>query len=113
MSTGKLSLFILMLVFAMGLTTGCARFATTGKTMDRIVKKAPMGISEQDFNKKVRYARLVSEVGDKKVYLYAFGEPCLVCSTGGAFLKSFEPYAMKFTFTDGTLSAIERFVGEK
>ena len=113
MSAGKLSMIILISVIGLGLTTGSARFVTTGKMMDRIEKKAPVGISEQEFQKKVRYAKLVSEQGNQKVYLYAFGEPCLVCSTGTSFLRSFEPYAMKFTFTDGTLSKTERFVGEK
>ena len=113
MTTGKFSLSILMMVLGAVLLAGCAKYTTTGKMMDRIEKKAPVGISEQEFNKKLRYARLVSQEGNKKVYLYAFGDPCIVCSTGESFLRSFEPYALRFTFTDGTLSSTERFVGEK
>jgi len=106
----NLSIFLLQLVFLMGVSTGCAKYATTGKMMDKIEKQATPSISEQEFIKKVPIARLVGEEGNKKVYLVAFGEPCFICSSGKAHLRSFEPYATKFTFEDGYLLSIERLV---
>ena len=110
MTLKNLSIFIIQLVFLLGILTGCSRFATTGKMMDRIEKQATQAITEQEFIKKVRIARLVGEEGSKKVYLVAFGEPCFICSSAKAHLQSFEPYATKFIFENGNLLSIKRIV---
>ena len=110
MTINKLSISILSLLFFLGLSTGCAKYATSGKMMDRIEKKATPAISEQEFKDRIPSARLVSEEGSRKVYLVAFGEPCFICGSGKAFLRSFEPYATQFTFIDGSLSSSERLV---
>lgn len=108
MTIKNLSIFVFQLVFLLGVSTGCAKFATTGKMMDKIEKQATQSISEQEFKKRVPIAKLVGEEGKKKVYLVAFGEPCFICGSGKAFLRSFEPYATKFTFENGYLLSIER-----
>ena len=110
MTTKKLSILILQLVFLLGLLTGCSRFATTGKMMDGIEKQATQSITEEEFVIKVRIARLISEEEGKKVYLVAFGEPCFICGSAKAHLRSFEPYATKFTFENGNLLSIKRIV---
>lgn len=99
---------MLIFLFFMGMLSGCTRFATSGKMMDRIEKMGKPGITEQAFNKAVPIARLVEQGGSKKVYLVAFGEPCFVCGSGKAFLRSFEPYATLFTFENGKLNSFER-----
>ena len=106
----KRSITILALLFLLGILTGCTRYATSGKIMDRIEKKATIGMSEQEFQKAVPIARLVDEQGSKKVYVVAFGEPCFVCGSGKAFMRSFEPYATEFTFVNGSLSSTERII---
>jgi hypothetical protein len=58
-------------------------------------------------------AQLVGEEGNKKVYMVAVGEPCYVCGSGKAFLKSYESYATKFTFEDGNLVSKDRVLGNK
>ena len=112
MTFKTLSVSILSLLFVLSISAGCAKFSTSGKMMDNLEKKTTTGMSEQEFQKSVRNARLVGEEGNKKVYLLAFGEPCFVCGSGEAFLRSFEPYATKFTFIDGTLSSTERIVSD-
>jgi len=101
---------MLSFLFLLGMLSGCTRFATSGKMMDRIEKKATTGMSEQEFQKAVPIARLLEEQGNKKVYMVAFGEPCFVCGSGEAFLRSFEPYATELTFIDGTLTSTERII---
>ena len=113
MSIRKPGNYMLLMFILFGLFTGCAKYATSGKMMERIEKKATAGISEKNFIEKVPIARLVREEGGEKVYQVAFGEPCLVCGSGEAFLRSFEPYATRFTFIDGTLVSTERIIDGK
>ena len=113
MTLRKLCILFLILLFALSMSAGCAKFTTSGKMMDNIEKKAIPGMSEEEFQKSVRNARIIEEEGSKKVYLLAFGQPCFVCGSGEAFLKSFEPYATKFTFINGTLSTTERVINGK
>jgi|GEM_PF-1614135 len=110
MTFKNLGILTITLVFVLGITTGCAKYATTGKMMDGIEKQATQAMTEEEFIKKVRIARLISEEGGKKVYLVAFGEPCFICGSARAHLRSFEPYATKFTFENGNLLSIERIV---
>lgn len=110
MTFRKSIISLLIVLFTTSMLNGCAGYATTGKMMDRLEKKATAGMSEQEFTKAIPIARLVEAQGSKKVYLVAIGEPCFVCGSGEAFVRSFEPYATRFTFTDGTLSATERVV---
>jgi hypothetical protein len=61
----------------------------------------------------VPYAQFVSEEGNKKIYMVGVGEPCFICGSGKAFLKSYESYATKFTFEDGSLVSVDRVLGNK
>jgi len=70
-------------------------------------------LSEKEFKGKVPNAQLVGEEGNKKVYMVAVGEPCYICGSGKAFLKSYESYSTKFTFEDGNLVSVDRVIGEK
>ncbi len=110
MTSNRAIIILLILMLLLSLVGGCARYATSGKVMDRIEKKATIGMSEQEFQKAVPIAQLVDEQGSKKVYMVAFGEPCFVCGSGKAFMKSFEPYATEFTFVDGSLSSMQRII---
>ena len=47
---------------------------------------------------------------NKKLYVVVVGEPCFVCGTEKAFLRSSEIYATKFIFEAGTLVSMERIV---
>ena len=113
MTSTKWGISLLLIWFLFGIAAGCAKYATTGKMMERIEKKATVGVSEQEFIEKVPIARLVREDGGEKVYLVAFGEPCFVCGSAEAFLRSFEPYATRFTFISGTLVSTERIIDGK
>ncbi len=113
MKLRTLSISFLILLFVLSMSVGCAKFTTTGKMMDNIEKKAFAGMSEEEFQKSVRNARIIKEEGSKKVYLLAFGEPCFVCGSAEAFLRSFEPYATKFIFINGILSSTERVIDGK
>ena len=113
MSVRKWGVFMLSMLFLFVILSGCAKYATSGRMMERIEKKATPAISEEEFKKRVPIARLVREDGGEKVYLVAFGEPCFVCGSAEAFLRSFEPYATRFTFISGTLVSTERIIDGK
>ena len=98
-----------MLITAL-LLGGCAKYATTGEMIKRLEKRAHMGISEQEFKEKIPIARLVDVSHNKKLYVVVVGEPCFVCGTEKAFLRSSEIYATKFVFEAGTLVSMERIV---
>ncbi len=111
MNSQTLTTGIILVTFGLYFLSGCAKWATTDKMISRIEKKAPVGISEKEFKGKVPNAQLVGEEGNKKVYVVAVGEPCYICGSGKAFLKSYESYATKFTFEDGNLVSVDRILG--
>lgn len=113
MKRRNLTLVILQLVLLSFVSTGCAKYATTGKVIEKIEKRVHMGISEEEFTKRVPTAELVCEERNTKVYLVAVGKPCIVCGSAHAFVRSFEIYATKFTFEDGSLVAVDRIVSGK
>ena len=113
MKIRKLITAVIPIALSLLFLSGCAKWATTGKMISRIEKKAPVGISEKEFKGKVPNAQLVGEEGNKKVYMVAVGEPCYICGSGKAFLKSYESYATKFTFEDGNLVSMDRIIGDK
>lgn len=94
-------------------SAGCAKYATTGKIMEKIEQRTHVGMSEDEFTKKVPAAELISEERNTKVYLVAVGEPCIICGSADTFVRSFEIYATKFTFKDGSLVAVDRIVSGK
>ena len=104
---------VLVVTFLFGFSTGCARYATKGAMMNRVEGKARTGMSEEAFTKSVPGAALVEDEGNRKVYLVSVGDPCFICGSGRAFLKSYELYATKFTFKDGNLVSKERLVSGK
>ena len=104
----RLATVMLSLLFGSLALGGCAKYATTGEMISRIEKRAYMGISEQEFKEKIPIARLIDVSHDKKLYVVVVGEPCFVCGTEKAFLRSSEIYATKFIFEDGTLVSSER-----
>lgn len=106
----KLTIFILSIVFMLTAPAGCSKFATKGRLMERIEKKTYVGISEEDFKKILPYAELVQEEGAQRVYVVAVGDPCFICGSGKAFVKSYEVYATRFTFKDGKLVSKARIV---
>ncbi len=106
MNIRTLAIGIILVAFGLFFLSGCAKWATTDKMISRIENKASVGISEKEFKGKVPYAQLVGEEGNKKVYMVAVGEPCYICGSGKAFLKSYESYATKFTFEDGNLVSV-------
>jgi hypothetical protein len=108
-----LTLVILQLLLVSFVWTGCAKYATTGKMMEKLENRAHMGISEEEFIKRVPTAQLIGEEGNTKVYLVAVGEPCFGCGSADAFVRSFEIYATKFIFEDGSLVAVDRIVSGK
>jgi hypothetical protein len=111
MKPGKLTAAILSLLLASVAFAGCAKYATTGEMISRIEKRTYMGISEQEFKERIPIARLVDVSYNKKLYVFVVGEPCFVCGTEQAFLRSSEVYATKFIFEDGTLVEKERIAG--
>ena len=113
MKMRKLSTAIIAIALCIFFVSGCAKWATKDKMISKIEKRAPVGISEKEFKTKVPNAQLVDEEGNKKVYMVAVGEPCFLCGSGKAFLKSYESYATTFTFEDGSLVSVDRVVGKK
>ncbi len=111
MKVRRLTTAIIPIALGLFFLSGCAKWATTDKMSSRIEKKAPVGISEKEFKGKVSNAQLVGKEGSKKVYMVAVGEPCFLCGSGKAFLKSYESYATKFTFEDGNLVSVDRILG--
>ena len=106
----RLAAVMLSLLFGSLVLGGCAKYATTGETISRIEKRAYMGISEQEFKEKIPIARLIDVSHNEKLYVVVVGEPCFVCGTEKAFLRSSEVYATKFVFEDGALVSTERIV---
>ena len=113
MKVRRLTTATLSIALGLFFLSGCAKWVTTDKMISRIEKKAPVGISEKEFKGKVPNAQLVGEEGNKKVYVLAVGEPCFLCGSGKAFLKSYESYATKFTFEDGKLVSTDRIVSSE
>jgi hypothetical protein len=110
MSVKYLIVSALLSVFLLGTSAGCAKYATKDTKISGIEKKAPDGIFEEEFKQTVPNATLIEEKGTRKVYTVAVGQRCFWCGTKAAFLRSFEVYATKFTFEDGSLVAKERIV---
>ena len=99
----------LLVVFSFG----CSRFATKGRMASNIENQLELGISETEFAEKMPAAELIEEKERRKVYLLAVEDPCLVCSSWGAFIRSSELYAMKITFDDGRLVSVDRILSGK
>lgn len=106
----RLTIVILLIAFVLTASAGCSKFATKGRMMDRVEKRAPVGMSEEDFKKTLPNAELVKEEGTQRVYAVAAGEPCFICGSARAFADSYEIYATLFTFEDGKLVSKERIV---
>ena len=113
MKAKRLTKAIIIIALSLFFLAGCTKWATTDKMISRIESKTPVRISEKEFKTKVPNAALVGEEGNKKVYLVAVGEPCYICGSGKAFMKSYESYATKFTFEDGSLVSVDRVLGKK
>lgn len=106
------NLGILTALFLLLLTTssGCTKYATKGEMIGKIEKQTTVGMPEEEFTKKVPYAKVVEEENGKKVYLVAASDPCFFCGSWNAFARSYEIYATKFTFENGSLISTERIV---
>lgn len=113
MNLRSIGVLMLISVFLLALSSGCAKYATKGKMIGTIEKQATIGMAEEEFTKKVPHAKLVEEDNNKKVYLVAASDPCFVCSSWGAFARSYELYATKFTFKNGNLVSAERIMSGK
>jgi len=110
MTYQKFNITILSLLFLLSFSTGCAKYATKDTLISEIENKVYEGMSEEEFKQSVPKATLAEEKGNQKVYTVAMGQHCFWCGTGKAFLRSYEVYATKFTFENGSLVAKERVV---
>jgi len=113
MNLKNLVIAFLTLAVLVGTSAGCAKYATKGTMMERVEGKAPVGMSEEAFTKSVTTAKLVEEEGNRKVYVVVVGEPCFICGSGKTFLRSYEIYATKFVFENGSLVSKDRIVSGK
>ena len=113
MKLSNLAVWVLQIAVVAGAAAGCAGYATKGTMMERIENKAHVGMSEEDFTKSVPNSQIVQEQGNRKVYAVAVEEPCFICGSRRAFMRSYEIYATEFTFEDGRLVSRERIVSGK
>lgn len=104
------------LVIILGLVTlfsACAGGSSGVERINVIESRAPVGISEKEFNEKVPKAELLREDENQKIYIVAVEEPCLICNSFKAFQRSAEIYATSFTFENGRLIAMDRIMNGK
>lgn len=113
MNLRKFNIVILQLIIVFFALTGCAKYATKGKMIEKIEHMTPVGMKEGVFTKEVHNAKLVQQEGNKKIYVVVASDPCFFCGSGKTFLRSFEIYADKFTFEDGKLISVDRIVNGK
>ena len=106
-------IFLVLLFFVLILPSGCAKHATKGKMIGKIEEQTTTGMAEEEFTQKIPHAKMIEQEDDTKVYLVAASDPCFVCGSWDAFVRSYEIYVTKFTFKDGNLISIERIVNKK
>ena len=106
-------ILLVLLFFLLILPSGCAKHATKGRMIGKIENQTTTGMTEEEFTQKVPQAKMVEQEDDKKIYLVAASDPCFVCGSWDAFVRSYEIYVTKFTFKDGNLISIERIVNKK
>lgn len=108
MNKRMLALSLLSIVMICAVSSGCAKYATTGRMIGKIENRVEIGASEEEFKEKMPYSSLAHEEEGRKIYLLVVQEPCFICGTGKAFLRSYETYVNNFVFEDGKLISIDR-----